>query len=79
MRTADQRGAAQAAQQLPGVRAAAVFGERLHVILAPGRAGTAAALEPALASAGILVQDIVAVEASMEDVFIDRVLAGGVS
>jgi ABC-2 type transport system ATP-binding protein len=79
LRTSDLRASQQTAQRLPGVRAAAVFGDRLHVILAPdgGRAADAtAALAPALAAAGTPVLDQGPIPASMEDVFIDHMVAG---
>jgi hypothetical protein len=55
------------------VRAAAVFGDRLHVIFAPGAASQG--LAAALAAAGLQVQEAQPIAASMEDVFIDRVAA----
>jgi len=80
LRTGNLRAAQQAAGRLAGVRAAAVFGERLHVILVPDGAGSAqvaSALAPALAAAGIEVLEQAAIAASMEDVFIDHVVRGG--
>lgn len=76
------REAQQVAERVPGVRAAAVFGERLHVIFAPDVAagGSAAggvpeALAAALDSARIEVRSREPIAPSMEDVFIDRIAA----
>ncbi|HSW29618.1 MAG TPA: ABC transporter ATP-binding protein [Longimicrobiales bacterium] len=56
---------------LPGVRSAALFGDVVHTLLAPG----ADALGPsrALAGAGIALHDSEEVEPSLEDVFIHLV------
>jgi ABC-2 type transport system ATP-binding protein len=74
------RAAQKLAERLPGVRAAAVFGEDLHVVFEGGPAPpaaheAAAALRAALAGAEIRVQDERPIRASMEDVFIDRLAA----
>ena len=57
----------------PGVRSAALFGDAVHALLAPGSdaAGASAALE----RAGLAVLDVEEVEPSLEDVFIH--LVGG--
>jgi len=73
VRTDRLRDAQRAAQAYPGVRAAAVFGELLHVIFAPG--GAPEGLSAALVATGVPVQDVQPIDASMEDVFIDRVAA----
>jgi ABC-2 type transport system ATP-binding protein len=53
---------------LPGVRSAALFGDVVHTLLAPG--SDALAPSRALAEAGIAVLDSEEIEPSLEDVFI---------
>ncbi len=61
---------------LPGVRRAAVFGDRLHVTVESGeRDGPA--IEAALRAAGIEVLEVRDVAPSMEDVFIDHLATAG--
>ncbi len=61
---------------LPGVRRAAVFGDRLHVTVESGeRDGPA--IEAALRAAGIEVIEARDVAPSMEDVFIDHLATAG--
>ena len=61
---------------LPGVRRAAVFGDRLHVTVESGeRDGPA--IEAALRAAGIEVLEVRGVPPSMEDVFIDHLAGAG--
>jgi ABC-2 type transport system ATP-binding protein len=68
------RDAQRIAQKHPGVRAAAVFGERVHVIFAAtAAAGASAELAAALRGAGLEVRAAEPIGASMEDVFIDHV------
>jgi ABC-type multidrug transport system ATPase subunit len=61
---------ANAARALPGVRAAELFGARLHVRYAEGAALDREALKRTLQSAGAQVDDIEPTEASLEDVFL---------
>jgi len=82
LRTDRQRDAQQLAGQFAGVRAAAVFGEVLHVVFAgdlpqPEIDAVARGLRSALEEAGIRVLDERAITASMEDVFIDRLSVEG--
>jgi ABC-2 type transport system ATP-binding protein len=66
------RAAREVALALPGVLRAAVFGDRLHVIV--GDAAQAAPwLERALRDAGLAPSDVRPVVPSLEDVFIDRI------
>lgn len=60
----------QVARQLSGVRAAELFGARLHVRYAPDAAIERGALTQALTSAGARVESIEPTEASLEDVFL---------
>jgi ABC-2 type transport system ATP-binding protein len=69
-----QREAARALAGAPGVRAAAAFGDRLHVVLSSPEAASPSRL---LADAGFRVDDERPIEASMEDVFIDRTAGDG--
>lgn len=55
--------------ELPAVRGAARFGERLHVTLEPGARWDAVAGQ--LAAAGIAIQQAATIEPSLEDVFLD--------
>jgi ABC-2 type transport system ATP-binding protein len=71
VRVGDRRAAARALAGVPGVRRAAVFGETIHVTLRAREAWPSA--EAALQSSGIAVQDVLPVQPSLEDVFIDRV------
>ena len=57
-----------------GVRTAALFGDRIHVTLSPGAAWEEAATH--LRAGGITVQRVSPVEPSLEDVFLDLMLAG---
>ncbi len=61
-----------AARQVPGVAAAQVFGDRLHVQLADQAADAVARLRAALAPHGIAGGDVRPVPPSLEDVFIAR-------
>ena len=61
---------ASAARQLPGVRAAELFGARLHVRFAENTPVDRQALTRALTSAGARVENIEPTEASLEDVFL---------
>jgi ABC-2 type transport system ATP-binding protein len=60
---------------LPGVRRAAVFGASLHVLVQPGSTGES--LAAALAAGGVAGATVEPVEASLEDVFIERVPGSG--
>ncbi|HEU5261169.1 MAG TPA: ABC transporter ATP-binding protein [Gemmatimonadales bacterium] len=70
--TDDPRRAVEPLRRLPGVRGAALFGERLHVMFegAPGSPGEAARR---IAGAGLVARDVELVEPSLEDTFIDLV------
>jgi ABC-2 type transport system ATP-binding protein len=65
------REAERAAADLPEVERSAVFGDRLHLVVGDA-AGQAPAVRRALADAGFSVEEIGAIGASMEDVFIER-------
>ena len=68
----DHRAARNALERLPDASGVQLFGERLHVRLTGDAAGAKARLEQTLASAGIRVESIRPVAASLEDVFIAR-------
>ncbi|MBI5837001.1 MAG: ABC transporter ATP-binding protein [Candidatus Eisenbacteria bacterium] len=70
------RQARDVALRHPGVRHAAVFGDRLHVMVASARTA-AAPLDAALRAAGCQVESVEPAEPGMEDVFIDRVERAG--
>jgi ABC-2 type transport system ATP-binding protein len=72
---ASERGGAVAAlEALPGVADVQLFGERAHVRLAPHAAlADAGAMADALRNAGVGVESVRSVPASLEDVFIARV------
>jgi ABC-2 type transport system ATP-binding protein len=72
---ASERGGAVAAlEALPGVADVQLFGERAHVRLAPQAAlADAGAMADALRNAGVGVESVRRVPASLEDVFIARV------
>ena len=70
VRTPDPRRARDVLRASPLVRRATLFGDTVHVLLE--RPGSAAdAVRAALAGAGVAVHDIEAIEASLEDVFLD--------
>jgi ABC-2 type transport system ATP-binding protein len=60
-----------ALRQAPGVIDAAIFGDKLHVLLGPG--GTAANLPPLLGRQGITAGPLRAITPSLEDVFVQLV------
>jgi len=67
--------AVQVVRRDPAVRDVQTFGERLHVRVSRGRGEAAAAgLAAACREAGVRVSSLRAVPASLEDVFIDRVV-----
>jgi ABC-2 type transport system ATP-binding protein len=70
------REARAAAAALPGVRRAAVFGDRLHLTL-DDPAARRDEVERALAAAGFAARDAEDVTPSLEDVFMDRLAGGG--
>jgi ABC-2 type transport system ATP-binding protein len=70
---AEPRLARRIAEAVPGVRWAAVFGASVHVLLEPG-AGVET-LRAALAAGGCPGASVERIEASLEDVFIERVPA----
>jgi hypothetical protein len=63
-----RRAALAAARAVLGVRQATVFGHALHVVVAD--AAVQAALQQALEGAGVTVDRIQVIEASLEDVFV---------
>jgi ABC-2 type transport system ATP-binding protein len=69
---AQVRDARRIAAAEPGVRRAAVFGDRLHVTVRAGEA-VADRLRAALARARLAVGEIRRIAPSLEDVFIDRI------
>ena len=76
VRVARVREARDRVAGLPGVRRAAVFGDRLHVTVESGeRDGPA--IEAAIRAAGIEVLEVRGVAPSMEDVFIDHLAGAG--
>lgn len=56
---------------LPSVRQATAFGDRLHLIV-PSAEEARAEVEEALAEAGVFPFEVMPIEPSMEDVFMDR-------
>ena len=75
VRTPEARRAGTLLRQLPAVRRATLFGDTVHVIVG-GDGRTRGAIEQALADAGISVMALQEIEASLEDVFIERVADG---
>ena len=76
VRVARVREARDRVAGLPGVRRAAVFGDRLHVTVESGeRDGPA--IEAALRAAGLEVLEVRDVAPSMEDVFIEHLAGAG--
>jgi ABC-2 type transport system ATP-binding protein len=76
VRVARVREARDLVAGLPGVRRAAVFGDRLHVTVeSGGRDGPA--IEAALRATGLEVLEVRDVAPSMEDVFIDHLAGAG--
>jgi len=63
-----RRAALAAARTVPGVRQATVFGHALHVVVAD--AALQSALRQALEAAGVAVERLQVIEASLEDVFV---------
>ena len=61
-------------RQHPGVRTAALFGDRIHLTLAAGTGWEDAAAQ--LRAGGITLHSVVPVEPSLEDVFLELMLAG---
>lgn len=72
LRVDDVRAVRDTLSGLGGVRRAAIFGDRVHVIVDPEDRGRAS-IESALAASGIEVQGLRRIPPSMEDVFIDRI------
>jgi len=72
-----KRRAAELLQARPDVSDVQVFGERLHATLRDGPDGakTREAIEELLMTAGVQVQSVRVVEASLEDIFIARIQA----
>jgi ABC-2 type transport system ATP-binding protein len=69
VRCGSQRLAREKLQGMPEIRGVEVFGDRLHVALAPG--GTAEAVSQALAPAQFACECVTPVAASLEDVFME--------
>jgi ABC-2 type transport system ATP-binding protein len=69
------REARPAAAGLPGVRVAAVFGDRLHLTADPG--ADPVAIAAGLAAAGFPPLDVQELAPSLEDVFIERITREG--
>jgi ABC-2 type transport system ATP-binding protein len=74
VRTTEARRALDVLRAHPVVRRATLFGDTIHVIVSEDGASRQA-LETALAAAGIAVTELHEIEASLEDVFIERVAA----
>ncbi len=75
VRTAEPRRALELLRAAPMVRRATLFGDTIHVIVKEdGRSG--AVIASTLGGAGIEIAELHEIEASLEDVFIDRVSAG---
>jgi len=72
LRVSDSRHAVSILRASPGVRRAAVFGDRIHVTL-ESRDRDLPRAQAALAAAGVVVIESHTLEPSLEDVFIDRV------
>jgi len=68
----DHRLAARALRGIPAVTEVEMFGERAHVRVAPGAAVGADTLTDTLVRAGLSVESIRPIAASLEDVFIAR-------
>ncbi len=78
VRTPEPRRALEKLRTAATVQRATQFGDTIHVIVAEdGR--SRASIEAALALAGIAVIELHEIEASLEDVFIERVLSGQAS
>lgn len=75
VRVENVRDARDAALRLPVVRRAAVFGDRIHFTVGSG-ATDGPVVEMALRDAGLPVLEMVSIEPSMEDVFIDHITRG---
>jgi ABC-2 type transport system ATP-binding protein len=75
VRTTNLRGALDALKSIAGVRRAALFGDTIHVLL-DSKARDWAAVQATLTAAQVEVTEAHDVEASLEDVFIDRVMGG---
>jgi ABC-2 type transport system ATP-binding protein len=72
VRTQEARHALKVLRAVPAVRRATLFGDTIHVVVAEdGR--SRAAIETSLTVAGITAREVLDVEASLEDVFIERV------
>ena len=72
VRTDRVRDAGPAVRDLPGVERAAVFGDRLHLVVEDAAAVTPV-VQRALTEAGCAVAEIRPIAASREDVFIERI------
>ena len=75
VRADDPRAARDALRKTDAVRRSTLFGETVHAVVAEDADDRA--LRQALTDAGIAGIDVRAVEASLEDVFIERVATGG--
>jgi ABC-2 type transport system ATP-binding protein len=75
VRADDPRGARDALRSDPAVRRATLFGEAVHAVV--DETTDDAAVGRALEAVGVALRSLRVVEASLEDVFIDRVAAAG--
>lgn len=71
VRAAGARGAVEVLRRSPAVRRATLFGDTIHVVMASGHAHDV--VPATLSAAGITALDVSDVDASLEDVFIERV------
>jgi ABC-2 type transport system ATP-binding protein len=78
LRASDARRAVEALRAVPTVRRATLFGDTIHVVMndQDGETGTIAS---ALSTGGITAVEVHEIEASLEDVFIERVTNGTAS
>lgn len=78
LRAADPRRAVEVLRTAPSVRRATLFGDTIHVVMSAGELKRDR-IEAALAASGIGASEVQEVEASLEDVFIERVTNGAAS
>ena len=72
VRTTEARRAVGVLRAVPAVRRSTLFGDTIHVVVAEG-GRSRSSIEAALAAAGIASTEVHEVDASLEDVFIERV------
>ena len=73
--TPDTRRAVEVLRAVPVVRRATMFGDSIHVVVS-GDGRSRDVIRSAMATAGVPVEAVAEVEASLEDVFIERVAQG---